>query len=44
MEIVLDSEDDSTSGKSDLDSSIAIPHSSYSQDVENVSRDLSDTY
>ena len=38
---VPDSEDDSACEESDLADSTAMPHSSYSQDVENVSRNLS---
>ena len=44
VEFVPDSEDDSACEESDVDDSIVIPHSSYSQDVKNVLRNLSGTY
>ena len=44
VECVPDSEDDSACEESDVDDSIIMPHSSYSQDVKNVSRNLSGTY
>ena len=34
VEIVPDSEDDSTCEESDVDESIIMPHSSYSQDIK----------
>ena len=44
VEFVPDSEDDLACEESDVDDSIIMPHSSYSQDVKNVSRNLSGTY
>ena len=44
VEFVPDSEDDSACEESDVDNSIIMPHSSYSQDVKNVSGNLSGTY
>ena len=44
VKFVPDSEDDSACEESDVDDSIILPYSSYSQDVKNVSRNLSGTY
>ena len=44
VKFVPNSEDDSACEESDLDASIVMPHSSYRQDTENVSRNLPGTY
>ena len=44
VKFVPDSEDDTACEESDVDNSITMPHSSYSQDVKNISRNLSGTY
>ena len=44
VDFVSDSEDDSACEESDLDGSIIMSHSSYSQDIKNVSRNLPGTY
>ena len=44
VEFVPDSEYDSACEESDLDESRVMPHSSFSQDVENVSRNLPGNY
>ena len=44
VEFVPDSEDELACEESDLNDSIIMPHSSYSQHAKNVSRNLSGTY
>ena len=44
VEFVHNSEDDSGCEESDVDDSIIMPHSSYNQDVKNISRNLSGIY
>ena len=44
VEFVPDTEDDSACEESGVDDRIIMSHSSYSQDVKNVSRNLSGTY